>query len=343
MKHDYIYNHLNAQEFLIVNRSEQWNEVLRAIEQIDANQFLKSSNDKTRRGELLYNQVAINDEFKRILGEAGWYEMKTDYFVCGDIPTAKEIVKEKDAEKQRKIITERGFEAFSTNNQVDFKKDRIAIEVQFGKYFSVAYDLHVKHTFFFLRDEIDVGIEIIPTHAMMRRMDTGVSWFENEVANVIREGRNNPSVPIVIIGIEPEDLIPETNAASKAVSAKKRVESLTGQLQSAQAKVDKLETKVKEAETKYNQSVLASETAKQNADATGSQKEVEIYERKKLHEEKAQGILEQMRGAYESAKQKRDGINSTIMQAEADAAAAEQEAARAISLKSLVEGYNREK
>ena len=37
-------------------------------------------------------------------------------------------------------------------------------------------------------------------------MDTGIGWFENEVANVIREGRSNPTVPIVIIGIEPEEL-----------------------------------------------------------------------------------------------------------------------------------------
>ena len=32
-------------------------------------------------------------------------------------------------------------------------------------------------------------------------------WFENEVANVIREGRNNPSVPIYMIGIEPEEFL----------------------------------------------------------------------------------------------------------------------------------------
>ena len=59
---------------------------------------------------------------------------------------------------------------------------------------------------------------------MMRRMDSGVSWFENEITNVIREGRNNPSVPIVIIGIEPEDLIPETKASVRAATARKRLD-----------------------------------------------------------------------------------------------------------------------
>lgn len=239
MRHDYIYNHLNAEEFLIVKRSAQWQQILDAIESIDANQLLKISNDKTRKGEVLYNQVAINDEFKRILGSRGWNEMKTEYYVTGDISTSKDIVREKDAEVQKRTIEERGHTAFSTYNQVDFVKDRIAVEVQFGKYFSVAYDLHVKHTFFFLRDEIDVGIEIIPTHAMMRRMDTGVSWFENEVTNVIREGRNNPSVPIVIIGIEPEDLIPETNATKRAETAAKRVEKTLEKVTKAEAKLAK--------------------------------------------------------------------------------------------------------
>lgn len=256
MRHDYIYNHLNAEEFLIVKRSAQWQQILDAIESIDANQFLKISNDKTRRGEVLYNQVAINDEFKRILGSSGWNEMKTEYYVTGDISTSKDIVREKDAEIQKRTIEERGHTAFSTYNQVDFVKDRIAVEVQFGKYFSVAYDLHVKHTFFFLRDEIDVGIEIIPTHAMMRRMDTGVSWFENEVTNVIREGRNNPSVPIVIIGIEPEDLIPETNATKRAETAAKRVEKTLEKVTKAEAKL----TKARNARVPDDDKIVSAET-----------------------------------------------------------------------------------
>lgn len=204
MKAQLIYNHLNALEYLLVNKPQQWQEILSAIQQIDANKFVKESKDKTKIGTLLYNQVAINKEFARILGNDQWHEMRTSYFVTGDIPTAKEIAKIKDKEIQRRIIEEKGHLPLQTNNQVDFVKDRIAVEVQFGKYFSVAYDLHVKHTFFFLMDDIDVGIEIIPTHAMMRKMDTGVAWFENEVANVIREGRSNPTVPIVIIGVEPD-------------------------------------------------------------------------------------------------------------------------------------------
>ena len=158
-------------------------------------------------GREIYDQKGINKAFEQYLIPLGWAEHKIDYFVTGDLETAREISNIREKDEQEKIIKSKGLEPLRTNNQVDFIKQRVAIEIQFGKYFSVAYDLHVKHTFFFLRNDIDVGIEIIPTREMMRRMDSGVAWFENEVANVIREGRSNPTVPLIIIGIEPEKLI----------------------------------------------------------------------------------------------------------------------------------------
>lgn len=206
MKIANMYNHLNGYEYMLVHRKLLWEEIKNAIHSINANDFIKYSKDKAKLGKTLYDQKNINKQFENMLFPLGWNSVKTLYYVTGDIETAKTIASIRDKEEQKQIIENNGFEAYSTNNQVDFVKDRVAVEVQFGKYFSVAYDLHVKHTFFFLRDDIDVGIEIIPTRAMMLKMDTGVAWFENEVANVIREGRSNPTVPIVIIGIEPDEI-----------------------------------------------------------------------------------------------------------------------------------------
>ncbi len=207
MKIANLYNHLNGREFLLVNKPKLWEEIQAAICSINANSFTKQSKDKTKQGKLLYDQKAINKEFEKYLMPRNWQSQKTTYYVTGDLNVAREISRIRDQNEQAKIIRSYGLVPLATNNQVDFVKERVAVEVQFGKYFSVAYDLHVKHTFFFLRDDIDVGIEIIPTREMMRRMDTGIAWFENEVANVIREGRSNPSVPLVIIGVEPEELI----------------------------------------------------------------------------------------------------------------------------------------
>jgi len=207
MRIAYEYSHLNGLEYLMIHKPQLLEEIKAAIAAIDPNSFTKISKDKARLGTVLYNQVAINKEFENILFPQQWESVKTGYFVTDDIPTIRDTISIRDKAEQKAAIIEAGHTPMNTFNQVDFVKDRVAVEVQFGKYFSVAYDLHVKHTFFYLRDDIDVGIEIIPTKAMCLKMDTGVAWFENEVANVIREGRNNPSVPIYMIGIEPEEIL----------------------------------------------------------------------------------------------------------------------------------------
>ena len=194
MKIANIYSHLNGYEHMMVHHKDLWSEIVSAINSIDANSFKKTSNAKATKGKVLYDQTQLNDRFEEYLFPLGWKSVRTDYYVTGDITTARDIVNIRNKEEQKRIIEEHGFSAFSTYNQVDFVKNRVAVEV------------HVKHTFFFLRNDIDVGIEIIPTKAMCVKMDSGVAWYENELANVIREGRSNPTVPIVMIGIEPEEI-----------------------------------------------------------------------------------------------------------------------------------------
>ncbi|CAD7767248.1 MAG: Restriction endonuclease BglII [Candidatus Argoarchaeum ethanivorans] len=92
---------------------------------------------------------------------------------------------------------------FFSYNQTDFVKNKIAVEVQFGKYPFVAYDLFVKHMLFYSGGIINLGIEILPTKLMQSGMSSGVAYYEGEVYNVLRHGRNNPPVPLLILGVEP--------------------------------------------------------------------------------------------------------------------------------------------
>lgn len=200
-----IYSHLNGVEFLMVHRTALWDEIQTAIKDVNAcKAFDKISKEKTMKGKTLYSPANLNKLFKDEFSKNNWSETRTAYFVNEDLQTTRETVDIRDKKLQKQTIINKGFEAFGTYNQVDFVKDRVAIEVQFGKYFSVQYDLHVKHTFFYERGDIDVGVEIIPMHSLMSQMSTGVAWYENELTNIVREGRSNPSVPIVLIGIEPD-------------------------------------------------------------------------------------------------------------------------------------------
>ena len=161
MRIAFRYNHLHAEEYLYYRKRDLIEELEKCIRDIDANKYLKVSCDSAHLGEIYYDQKALNDEIEKDLNAKGWNELKISYYVTEDEAVTKQIVKIAQKDEQKRIIEENGLEALQSHNQVDFMKDRIAVEVQFGKYFSVAYDLHVKHTFFYLRDDIEVGIEII--------------------------------------------------------------------------------------------------------------------------------------------------------------------------------------
>jgi hypothetical protein len=106
-------------------------------------------------------------------------------------------------ENQKAEIEAAGHEAIYSYNQTDFVKDRVAIEIQFGKYAFVAFDLFVKHMAFYVGDMIDVGIEVLPMKELQADMSSGVAYYEGELYNLIREGRGVPAVPLVLVGLAP--------------------------------------------------------------------------------------------------------------------------------------------
>jgi hypothetical protein len=55
----------------------------------------------------------------------------------------------------------------------------------------------------YVRDEIDVGIEILPMKSLQAEMSSGPGHYEGELYNVIRNGRGVPAVPLVMIGVAP--------------------------------------------------------------------------------------------------------------------------------------------
>ena len=197
------YSHLNGEEFLLVHKPELYNEIKTAIETLDASQFItKESQERGRIGELLYNPDAINREFKKLFENLGWNSVRRNYYVSDKFDVVK-IIEPLGISDQKVYLESIGEPLFFSYNQTDFVKDRVAIEVQMGKYFAVTYDLFVKHLSFYTGSIIDVGIEILPSRAMHSRMSSGPPYFEKEVHNVLRHGRTTPPVPLVILAIDP--------------------------------------------------------------------------------------------------------------------------------------------
>ena len=197
------YSHLNGLEYLLVHQPDLWEEIESTIESIDAEeQRTKISRERRMVGRRLFSPRDLNDEFKSEFKGRGWTESRTSYWVTQDTQLIRRTI-QLPATEQKRLIEEAGGKPIFSYNQTDFVKDRVAIEVQFGKYAFVAFDLFVKHMAFFVSDMIDVGVEIVPTKKMHDEMSSGVPHYEGELYNLIREGRGIPAVPLILIGVEP--------------------------------------------------------------------------------------------------------------------------------------------
>lgn len=197
------YSHLNGLEFLLVHRRSLWKEIQSVISAVDASQCrTKVSKEKTMKGELLFSPIDMNAAFKHLLRAKSWDESRVNYWVTRSEKLIRKTLTMSAAEQKREIEAA-GEKPIFSYNQTDFVKDRVAVEVQFGKYAFVAYDLFVKHLAFYVGDHIDVGIEILPMKSLQSQMSSGVAYYEGEFYNVVRQGRGVPAVPLVLIGIEP--------------------------------------------------------------------------------------------------------------------------------------------
>lgn len=197
------YSHLNGLEFLLVHKPKLWKEVQSVISEIDANKLrTKISREKRMKGKALFSPKELNSAFSKNFKKNGWKESRTSYWVTSDAQLIRRTIN-LSAEEQKTEIEAQGVTPIFSYNQTDFVKDRVAIEVQFGKYSFVAFDLFVKHMAFFVGNVIDLGIEILPMKELQSEMSSGVGYYEGELYNLIRQGRGIPAVPLVLVGIAP--------------------------------------------------------------------------------------------------------------------------------------------
>lgn len=177
MKTVYTYSHLGGEEILLVRYPEINKEIEQVIRDIPNLGRGKVSEEKTMKGEKLYSPKDLNDAFEDRFTDRGWEELK-DYYTI-EIPNYRHKVK-------------------NSYKQCDYHKGDILIEVQFGKYAFMFYDL-AKFQYFYNQGKIEVGVEIVPSHFLYRQMSSGVSYGEQLVNDLERLKKNFPSVPVKII------------------------------------------------------------------------------------------------------------------------------------------------
>ncbi|MBI2314936.1 restriction endonuclease [Candidatus Daviesbacteria bacterium] len=182
-----LYSFAGGQQYVTTHHNDLLKEIEEAIMQIDAYKALtKESKEKTMIGKMLYSPVELNKAFGERLYPKYWKHVKenceypANFYVNGYKP------------KERKIYPFR---------DMDFVKNKLGIEVQFGKYSFMVYNVCAKMTIFKKLGHIDSGVEIVPVKELAEQMSTGVSYFEQFVWDLEKRGVSDIDVPVLIIGI----------------------------------------------------------------------------------------------------------------------------------------------
>jgi len=178
----------NGGEIIEKKYPSLYREINDVIAAIDANSCkTKKSKEKTMRGRTLYSPPALNEAFKKEFQKRNWEHQKvkceypTKYYITRDVIH---------------IVTKGAF------RDMDFLKDRLGVEVQFGKYAFMVYNVCAKMTIFKNLGYIDAGVEIVPIKNLANEMSTGVSYFEQFVWDLEKRGVSNIDIPVLIIGID---------------------------------------------------------------------------------------------------------------------------------------------
>lgn len=188
------HSHKSGEQILQREKPGLLAEIEQAVGQIHALDCLtKITAEKskvTKWGGLLFSPRTLNQQFRHnLLEPQGWLRWND--------------------EQQKYIAPSLRFSSDSTIRgsarfrQMDGLKDRVGLEIQFGKYAFMGYDIFSKMIIFRNRGIIDYGIEIVLVQAMIDCMSTGVSAFEHIMIDFEYRGEADIDLPVLVIGIGP--------------------------------------------------------------------------------------------------------------------------------------------
>ncbi len=174
------FSHLGGSEILEQRYPELDKEIYEVINSV-VGEKNKVSKEKNRIGKLLYSPKAFKAEFK-------------NYFESFDFEDLVHHYEYRICNSNKKVT---GYK------KIDFFKDNVAVQVQFGKYSFMTYDL-AKFQYFFNENKIDLGIEIVPSYLLQKEMSSGMGYGEQLISDIKLLKNNFPMAPVKIIVVDVE-------------------------------------------------------------------------------------------------------------------------------------------
>ena len=157
-------------------------EIYQVISNVNAKR-IKISKEKTMLGKKLFSPKNMNSQFTKSFRDLNYTEIR-DYYTL-EIPN-------------HPLKISRAYK------QIDFVKEKVLVEVQFGKYAFMFYDM-AKFQYFFNENKADVGVEIVPCYYLQKEMSSGVSYGEQLIYDIERLKRHFPAVPVKVILIDADN------------------------------------------------------------------------------------------------------------------------------------------
>ena len=169
--------------------ASELSEIITAIYAVNAADYrIQLSKEKTMEGRVLYSSTALHKAFRSAFAVLGWKNIRVQpddsvqYYIGGYLPPAT---------KRRAI------------RDMDFVKNRLVVQVQFGRYFFMLENIAAKLAVFKNLGIIDAGVEIMPVQKFATEMTSGMSYFEQLMSDLENGGRSYIDIPILIVGIAP--------------------------------------------------------------------------------------------------------------------------------------------
>jgi hypothetical protein len=148
-------------------------EVVSSLAEVDAESlYTKESMEKAMKGKMLFSPKSLNEALKKTMTSRGWAACK------------------------HKFRYEDGGFGFY---EVDFLKDRVACEVQLGKYAFMSDNVLKLELYSKVLGLTDLGVLVVPSKCLQSKMSTGPGCFQQITK---RLDDLNYQQPLVVIGIK---------------------------------------------------------------------------------------------------------------------------------------------
>ncbi|HLG36523.1 MAG TPA: BglII/BstYI family type II restriction endonuclease [Nitrososphaera sp.] len=178
------YSHADGESYISENYPSVLAELKMVIGLINAESCrlkVPKGNEKNkakRAGvEKFYSPIHLNALFDYFFFQKGW-----------DI---KPRIKTHDSKRE-------GF------REMDAMKDKVGVEIQFGKYAFLTYDIVAKMVIFKNYRIIDCGVEICPMQSMLLELSSGIGAFEQVSWDLRHREVANIDIPVLVLGIAPD-------------------------------------------------------------------------------------------------------------------------------------------